>query len=619
MSVVIREFFTRWGFQTDQPKLDAFVSALDTAKGEAIAAGVGASLFNGKVKALVGTIAISTVKVLKMFSALNTLKNLMIATAAAGIGLTATFFRLVTETAKAAQKTEQYAKALGLSSEGLAEWEFVLKRTGGSVNAFKSAIATLADAQLAAKEGSKSARKAFDGLNVPIKKLKDAKPEELFLAVADGIKEIKNPTELMARLIRLFGKEVAVELEGSLLKGRDALQALKEEGRDLGLILSAEDFENAKKFNAALVKLKDTFTGFKTLLAKELLPVFTEFLEAKGEFSPEDRQQIIKGIVSGARAFTKALRVAIKISRVFQSGVKGLIDAMGGFEKIIAQAKIALLFFITFQVVSVVTGFILLLQGMLFLIKLNTGGLGALRVAMIAFGKATFAVFVKLVLIPAIITAIIVLIILLLEDIKVFAEGGKSAIGDLLQEFPEIEEGLENFEKAVHKILFSVIEAFDDMAVDIRKIFRDLTKENAFGEWLELLRKDIDRTLGDLKKGFEDFTQFIEDLVPQSVSDALKNAQAFLERAGVFEAGRKGGIFDTTAGSRARTPDITGALAPRQGGNVTINRGPTTIQVTQQPGESPERFAARVVRIEKREQALDTNRAVSVFTPVFDR
>ena len=68
----------------------------------------------------------------------QTLKNITIGATVAGVALTGTLFKLTAETAKAAAKAEQYAKALGLTPEGLQEWEFALERTGGSINAFKN-------------------------------------------------------------------------------------------------------------------------------------------------------------------------------------------------------------------------------------------------------------------------------------------------------------------------------------------------------------------------------------------------------------------------------------------------------------------------------------------------
>jgi hypothetical protein len=113
---------------------------------------------------------------------------------------------LGTAALESAGQIADMSKRLGISAQAVQGFQFAAEQSGTTIDAFGTAINKL---NIHLAEGNKSTIGALEGLGLELTKLRQMKPEDAFLAVADALAEISDPMERARLGAELLGKGFA--------------------------------------------------------------------------------------------------------------------------------------------------------------------------------------------------------------------------------------------------------------------------------------------------------------------------------------------------------------------------------------------------------------------------
>jgi hypothetical protein len=213
------------------------------------------------------------------------------------------------QTAAYADDLSDAAVRTGASVEALQELGFAASQSGASAETINHALTKLSMTMSEAAKGTGEAGKAFAALGVRVTDSdgKLRRTDEVFTDLASAVARIENPTERSAKALDVFGR-AGIQLLPLLNEGADGLAELRQEARDLGLVMSADAIDPAATFNDTLDALKDTFESLKRDLGgpiiEALLPVVTEFKE----WVKANRALIRSGIQTFARSLAGVVK-----------------------------------------------------------------------------------------------------------------------------------------------------------------------------------------------------------------------------------------------------------------------------------------------------------------------
>lgn len=152
-------------------------------------------------------------EVSKMPSALSGIKSTLTGIAGAfgvafSIGAVVNFGKSVFDSAS---KIHDLSEQLGISSEAVQGFKFAAEQSGSSLDAVGTAI-TRMNRNLA--DGDKSTIASLKTAGLSFAQIRNLKPEDAFLAIADAIQKIPDPMTQSQVAIQLFGRSAAELLPG---------------------------------------------------------------------------------------------------------------------------------------------------------------------------------------------------------------------------------------------------------------------------------------------------------------------------------------------------------------------------------------------------------------------
>ena len=135
----------------------------------------------------------------------------------------------------------------GIAVESLSELSFAAAQGGADIETLERGIKGMQKSLYMAEQGSKETVDALAAIGLTAEDLQEMAPEDQFTAIAAGIEGIANSTRKAAVAMTLMR-----ESGRRLLPMLDGLAAKRQEARDLGLVISAEDAKRAAKFTDQL-------------------------------------------------------------------------------------------------------------------------------------------------------------------------------------------------------------------------------------------------------------------------------------------------------------------------------------------------------------------------------
>lgn len=226
------------------------------------------------------------------------------AAAAAAVGI----FKLTTEAGKAADELITMSNKTGISTQQLQEMEYAARFVDVEVKTMTDSMMKLTKNMDNANKGTKDQVEAFEKLGVEYKNtdgtLRNAK--DVWADVVDALGQINNEAERDAISMRLFGRS-AQELNPLIVAGGDSLNALAEEARSLGLVMSDESVAALGQFDDKMQKLDASTKILGASIATAALPVMDQLISFVQNLAMQAQETLIPAMENVAVWFQQSL------------------------------------------------------------------------------------------------------------------------------------------------------------------------------------------------------------------------------------------------------------------------------------------------------------------------
>jgi hypothetical protein len=215
--------------------------------------GIETSAFEAGAKRARETAGTSASAITKSFSHMSTAINGLLAGLSVGA--------IVTAAAKAldyASSLDEVSQQLGVTSKDLQEYRYAATQVGISQEEMDKGLARLTVTMGQARAGVEKPKAAFKELSDLLGKdvLKSAATAgDAIPLISDALAKVQDPAARAALEVALFGK-TGQKLDTLLAGGSDAVNQLRDAARDLGLVLSDEQIQNADKTADKLSEVK---------------------------------------------------------------------------------------------------------------------------------------------------------------------------------------------------------------------------------------------------------------------------------------------------------------------------------------------------------------------------
>lgn len=202
------------------------------------------------------------------------------------------------------------SQAIGVSTDALQELGYAAGQSGVEAGELEQSLRLLSRTMAAAGEGGEEQGKAFAKLGVHVKgadgKLRAA--DDVIGDIADKLKKMPDGAEKTALSMQLFGK-TGSKMVPLLNEGSDGIARMRQEARDLGLVLDENLIKQGAEIDDLATALKAMWKGIKTQVGAALFPDILRTGRAIKEWILQNRKLIQQNMIS----FFKGLIVVGKL------------------------------------------------------------------------------------------------------------------------------------------------------------------------------------------------------------------------------------------------------------------------------------------------------------------
>jgi hypothetical protein len=259
----------------------------------------------------------------------------------AGLGSAMTLAGLgsmVTGWAEVGGALDDATKRVGIHVEALQELRYAAQMSGVDAEMMDRSLAGLNKRIAEAAAGKNAELTAlFKRLGIS---LKDANGNlqtsaDILPDLAEGFRLNQNEVMQTRMATALFGDE-GTRLIGMLEEGREGLGNLRQEARDLGIVMSKDAVEAAAAYGDAQDRLLLSIQGLSNTIGSRLLPVIQPMLEGMTEWITANRELIATEVASVVTKLADGLAAVdwtavIDGARDFGQGIASVVDFMGGW------------------------------------------------------------------------------------------------------------------------------------------------------------------------------------------------------------------------------------------------------------------------------------------------
>lgn len=393
MAETIRELVVKYGIDVDSDPLDKLDSAISSLKGGLL--GIGASL----------------------------------GAAAAGL------FGVVKTAADAGDQVLKMSQRVGVGVESLQALMFQAKLADVGVEQLQTSLVFLNRNMTEAGQKGGEMAKAFLKVGISQAELRSGTltADKALERIGKTFGRLPDGPQKSALAMELFGRSGAqlIPLLNGMEKG---LSATQKAILDMNMV-TEEQAKLGEEFNDNLTVMQAAFGGIIKSVGKNLLPVMNELVIAFTNFIVENKDLIKTNLADFVDGLSSFLKDAGKFALIAARSISGLAKSLGGAGNLV---KILLTAMFALSAVSI-------LQGIGLLVTATWGWVAALTAAkLVAFA------------IPALIGAAILLVLLVIDDLVAYFQGGDSVTGVIIEKFKEVlawfQENFPNLSKFIKGI-----------------------------------------------------------------------------------------------------------------------------------------------------------------------
>lgn len=259
----------------------------------------------------------------------------------AAIGAAKKLWDMSNDVAAAGDNIDKTSQKIGISAESYQEWGYVFERCGANVDNLQGSMKKLSGVIIEAGKGSKSAKEKLAAVGLTIDDLNGKSQDEQLSIVIAALQSMESGAERTAAATALLGNS-AVDMAAVLNTSAKETQALKDEAREYGMVMSNEAVAASAAFEDSLTRVKHTISGVKNNMVGELLPGISLLMDGfadliagndtAGEKIEQGVSQLVQRISSLVPKFLSMISsissaVLKNAPKILKSLAKGIIDA----------------------------------------------------------------------------------------------------------------------------------------------------------------------------------------------------------------------------------------------------------------------------------------------------
>jgi len=193
----------------------------------------------------------------------------------------------------------------GLAVETLSELGFVAKQTGADINGVETAVRAMQKVIGAAGRGVKTAKDGLARLGLTYADLEKLTPEAQFMLLLQQLAKLPAGATRAAMAMKIFGNS-GTSLLPMLSRGVEGFEELRQQARDLGIVISTEDAAKADEFGDVLDALWAVVKHGVFVIGGALAPM----LQQLAQFISEHVQKVTEWISRNRGLVTSILKLA---------------------------------------------------------------------------------------------------------------------------------------------------------------------------------------------------------------------------------------------------------------------------------------------------------------------
>jgi len=187
----------------------------------------------------------------------------------------------VSEVGALGDEIDKESQKLGLSSDTYQELAYAMEMSGSSIDDVSRGMRNISEALAGVEDGVDGATDKFDALGVSLTNSDGTlkSQEQVLLESIDALSNMESVTQRNALANDIFGKSYT-ELAPLLNSGSDGIEALMQEAKDYGMVMSRDAVNASANYDDALTRLNGTIQGVKNGVVGEFLPAITDLVNA---------------------------------------------------------------------------------------------------------------------------------------------------------------------------------------------------------------------------------------------------------------------------------------------------------------------------------------------------
>lgn len=265
---------------------------------------------------------------------------------------------IITDSAEAGDEIDKMSQKIGISAESYQEWDYVLERSGASIEGLQGGMKKLSTVITDAANGSESANKKLAALGLSVDDLNGKSQDEQLSIVIGKLQEMESGSERTAAASKLLGSS-ATDLAAVLNMTAEETEALKQEAHDYGMVMSDDAVKASAEFEDSLTKAKGSINGLKYSIAEQFLPDVTSavqmfadvvagkkgidgVLDEVGKMVEKLLPKILKGVTKLGEGVSKAIKESVpKLIKIITEAAPEILKTASTITLELAKALIA--------------------------------------------------------------------------------------------------------------------------------------------------------------------------------------------------------------------------------------------------------------------------------------
>ena len=241
------------------------------------------------------------------------------------------FVDVAKETVLATDEIDKNAQAVGLTTAAYQELAYVGGLAGVSIEEMAQSFGLLSRNLYAASKGGEEQAKIFAQLGIHIKgadgKLRGA--DDVLGDIAEKFQKMPNGAQKTALALELFGR-AGKRMIPLLNEGSEGLAELRQEARDLGVVLDEETVKQGAEIKDNVERLQALWEGIKRRAGASIFPVLKQLTDGAVAWVKANKEVIKQKLEVVLRGIARAVRVLLDVFDVLRGSAKLLYDAFMG-------------------------------------------------------------------------------------------------------------------------------------------------------------------------------------------------------------------------------------------------------------------------------------------------